>query len=150
MKKELFIEKLKYRGVRIVDTANPNYDGAMLQDFRSLKGLIKYLDFGCKINKVGRCKHSPFSRFCCCHDCLWSAGYFKIMLDGDIGGYAKKFSVRTGFWREGKGCNLPHRMRSITCLTHHCNHDDDKRKDFRVGMGIIKKTLNDIRRKLLA
>ncbi len=142
MKIEQFKQKLKNKGVAILK----KYDGR-LDDFRALKGLIQYLDFDCQVNDTGGCQKNPSSKSCCCYDCLGNVGYFKLMLYKDILYYSKKFSVKTGFWRKEKGCILPHRMRSITCLTHHCNHG--KRKDFGTGMAIIKQTFNDMRTNMI-
>ena len=151
MKKDLFIKKLKHRGTVIINTA----DTPILHDFRALKEFFKYIDFGCKINsKTGGCKDTPDRRSCCCSDCLYSVGYFKTMLERDIGRYSKIFSTKTGFLRKGKGCILPHMMRSTTCLTHHCHQGgyhhpyfekDDKYKDFSRGMMEIKQRLIQIR-----
>jgi len=157
MKKELFIHKLKHRGIRIIDTSDQFYDGSILDDFRSLKSFFQYIDFGCRINKKGGCKDTPESKMCCCYGCLDSAGYFRIILDKNITYYSRKFSVNSGFWRKGKGCILPHKMRSTTCLTHHCNHPsythpyfhkDDKYKHFERGMDVIKQKLDNMRRSI--
>jgi len=147
MKKEIFTNKLKSNGTMIIDTPTEStWDGCFLSDFRSLKGLIQYIDFNCQINETGGCKNNPDILRYCCNDCLSNAGYFKIMLNRDIGFYSKIFSAKTGFWRKGKGCVIPHRMRSTTCLTHHCNHSTHK--DFSDGMLLIREQLNSLRKRI--
>ena len=146
MKLEAFKRKLKERGAAIKDTNDPNYDEGMLNDSRALKGLIQFIDFDCQLNDTGGCKDTPGATRCCCNNCVWNGGFFRMVLDKDLKYYARRFSVNTGFWRKGKGCNLPHRMRSITCLTHHCNHE--RKDDFSKGMVQIKYQLQQMRERI--
>ena len=148
MKKELFATHVTNKGIKILSKNDPNFNIHTLNDFRNLKGFIQYLDFDCQINPKGGCKETPESLRCCCNNCYHDAAFFHIMMDTDINKYSKQFSIRTGFWRKGKGCVLPHRMRSITCLTHHCNYRDNN-KNFSYGIRTIKQKLHDLRRKIL-
>lgn len=118
---------------------------------RRLKKFFKHIDFQCNINpKNGECKEyknkNNSGLRCCCFDCLTSVGYFHIMANSEISFYAKKFSSKTGFWREGKGCILPHERRSIVCLTHHCNHSDE---GFEEGIIAIGSKLRSIRKEIV-
>jgi len=152
MKKELFITHIKKNGVIIIHRDDPNLNMRILNEFRQLKGFIQYIDFDCQINPKGGCKETPVSLQCCCHACYDSAGYFRRMIDTDITKYARHFNGKTGFWRKGKGCILHHRMRSVTCLTHHCNNSYDrhnyKKEDFRIGISTIKYELQALRKKI--
>jgi hypothetical protein len=65
------------------------------------------------------------------------------MIDKDLAYYARHFSIKTGFWRKGKGCILSRKMRSVTCLTHHCNDEPKNYPGFNSGMIVIA---NELRR----
>jgi hypothetical protein len=122
----------------------------LLEKYQSLKGLFQNIDFECNIQPNGSCKNHSTNR-CCCYDCKNNIGYIHIMFENQIPYYAKKFNGKTGFWRKGKGCILPHHLRSITCLTHHCNYKWDgykSNKHFPKGMTIIRETLKDIRKEI--
>lgn len=126
------------------------FQNKLEEDFVSLKGLIKYVDFQCDINtKTGGCKVTPESKKCCCHNCKNNIGYISFMFEKDILFYSRFFNYQTGFWREGKGCILPHHRRSIVCLTHHCNWDGDGYKHFSKGMDLIKNKLKSLREKII-
>jgi hypothetical protein len=113
---------------------------------RGLKGFIKYVRFDCQFNrKTGGCKENPLSRKCCCYSCMDNVGYLQLMAQENIPFYARHFSPKTGFWRESKGCILPHHMRSITCLTHNCNYRDQGHPHFRDGMFQIKRLMRNSR-----
>ena len=55
----------------------------------------------------------------CCLQCAETHGYL-------TGPHAKalekkyKFSKKTGYFREGKGCKLPRKHRSLVCLAYLC------------------------------
>ena len=145
MKKELFINHVKRRGTKTILNRNLSFDNHTVNAFRELKHFIKYIDFGCKIKDTGGCRVTPSSLKCCCHDCTWSVGYFQLMLEKDLTYYARHFTDKTGFWRKGKGCVLPHNMRSTMCLTHHCNYQRKGYEGFGRGMSMIKNELRRLR-----
>jgi hypothetical protein len=147
MKKELFTTHVKSNGVKILSKNDINFNIHILSSFHNLKGFIKNIDFDCQINPKGGCRVTPNSIRCCCSNCYHNAGFFRVMIDTDIIKYSKQFSIRTGFWRKGKGCILPHKMRSVTCLTHHCNHDHIEY--FGYGIMTIRHKLHDLRRRIL-
>jgi len=152
MEKELFIKHIKKSGVIILHKNDPNFDIHILGDSRRIKGFFKYIDFDCQINPAGGCKETPSAVKCCCYDCYGSSGYFRRMVDTDLTKYARHFSVKTGFWRKGKGCILHHTMRSTVCLTHHCNHDNiysNKKDNFHDGIMTLKHRLHDLRSRML-
>jgi hypothetical protein len=143
MKKELFTKYLTNRGARIILKNDPHFteiNERNIRKFKRLKGFFQYIDFHCQINDDGECKHQT-SPQCCCFGCYDNAGFFRKMIDADITWYARRF-YKTGFWRKGKGCILPHEMRSCTCLGHHCNHD---KKDFSAGIRAIQTELYKVR-----
>ena len=156
MKKELFIKQLNKYGVIITPVNdNPLFDRAILKEFRLLKNFIKFINFDCQIKEkcpgiendsTGGCKVTPQSLKCCCSGCVDSAGYFRKMIQSELNFYAKKFSVKTGFWRKGMGCILEHKMRSTTCLTHHCNYEDIP--GFDLGVSNLRHRLYNLRAKI--
>lgn len=145
MKKELFINHIRHRGVTIIPRNDPNFSVCLLDDFRRIKGFFQYIDFNCQINATGGCKETPKALKCCCYDCYGSGGYFRRMLDTDITKYARHFSVKTGFWRKGKGCILTHKMRSVTCLGYHCNRGEKGGEDFIEGIMYLKYRLHELK-----
>jgi len=143
MKKDLFIEHLKKHGVIIISSSDPEFDERMLNDFRRLKDFIKYIDFSCQITPKGGCKEESG----CCFDCFEKAGHFRCIIDTDISMYARVFNVKTGFWGR-KGCVLSYKMRSSTCLTHHCNGAEKGMENFGFGIIILRNKLHDLRNKI--
>jgi len=130
------------------------------------KILTKHFIFPCNITKKGcNCEHDYNKKknrpMCCCINCCFNIGYlynirpsFKPLKDEKYDStvyqsvkkvikiYAKHFSINTGFWRKGRGCILPRRLRSVTCLTYVCS---DIAKEFREKNG---KNIVDFRRLL--
>ena len=144
MKKQLFINHVKSNGVIILSVNDqPQINENVLQEFRMIKGFFKHIDFDCQINSTGGCKETPDALSCCCDDCYRCSGHFRRLVDIDITMYARRFSIKTGFWRKGKGCVLPHEMRSVTCVTHHCNNS--RKSTFTPGMIVLKHKLQDLR-----
>ncbi len=93
-----------------------------------LANLTKYINYGCNFTPEGKCKYSG-NKECCCHECYSYSGYLRLS-DGigvtcekinwpQLTYYTSRFK-KTGFWREGKGCCLPRKYRSTTCLVHNC------------------------------
>ena len=147
MQKDLFIKHLKDRGTNIIPHDEPIFNELMLMEFKSTKDFMKHIDFNCQINKTGGCKEFPQSVKCCCHSCYANAGFFRIMVDLDLTKYSRVFSVKTGFWREGKGCILPHKLRSTTCLTAHCNYGKYDR-GLNIGIAVLKEKIISFREKI--
>lgn len=114
---------LRRRNTTIID--DEAWDTQPWTDLEGLKKLTDSIDFGCKFID-GKCQDARKMEWvgnhpaCCCKDCAFAAGYHDIMLEKDIVSYAKKFTSKAGFWRKGKGCILPRKMRSITCVAYSC------------------------------
>jgi hypothetical protein len=144
MEKELFIETIKREGTRIILSNDPDdFDRNAVQFFRELKEFTQYVNFNCQIKETGICRKMTTSSLCCCNECLSKVGYFRQMIDKNLTYYARHFSIKTGFWRKGKGCILSRKMRSVTCLTHHCNYEPKNYPGFESGMIVIA---NELRR----
>ena len=129
---------------------NPKIDSYQFRHIRSLKGFINFINFDCQIDtKTGGCKENKLSRKCCCHDCTNNIGYLVMMLLSDLKYYSRRFSPKTGFWKPGKGCILSHHMRSITCLTHHCNYKSKDNPYFSGGVYQVKMLMKQHRKTIL-
>jgi len=94
------------------------------QHYQEIAELTEYIDYGCKIVPgVDRCSHNEMiSEGCCCRGCQNVIGYRITMSQNEIPILAKYFNKDTGYWREGIGCILPRKHRSITCLSHKCKN----------------------------
>jgi hypothetical protein len=98
-----------------------------------LKEYIGTLDFDCQF-KDGMCKRrrgeqwdaddEEWKAMCCCSGCAREYGYLQVIAKEYIPNYAEHFSPDTGFWRPKKGCTLPYRLRSTTCVTYNCRSYD--------------------------
>jgi len=114
-----------------------------------MKGFIKNVNFDCKVNNKGGCKNNPVFTKCCCYACKSSIGYIRMMPKELIKYYARYYNGKTGFWRKGKGCIIPHHRRSIICLTHHCNYEEKGYKYFSKGFMEFKSLMLNRRNSLL-
>jgi len=137
MERNQFIEKLKYCGCHIKNRTDPLFDEIYYSDFQASKTFFEKLDFDCRIDENGRCKAGTR---CCCDNCFDNAGYLRKVVDTDITKYARVFNTKTGFWRADKGCVLPHKLRSVTCLTTHCNHEKVPR-GFSIMISMMRENL---------
>lgn len=110
--------------------------------YEKLAALTKYIDYDCRFTSLG-CKQYRFkskkekdkrneaykknnggrpipSLMCCCGGCRHSIGHARSFNIDSIAKVARYYNDKTGFWREGKGCILPRKYRSYTCLNHSC------------------------------
>ena len=130
MKTGDFLELFVKRGDR---TMGPKILGWKYGTFMKLAELTSYLMFDCDFNKKGLCKIrrkytsalDDRAQMCCCSGCRPCLGFhYELSADYSIiEFYAKHFNEETGFWRKGKGCVLPRKYRSSTCLTYNCDHN---------------------------
>jgi hypothetical protein len=108
-------------------------------DLYDLKEATKYVDYDCQFDEAGICKGKRRyinARFpqqgrtlltrCCCIGCGRGGGYLRNIPNDfeTIKTMARLFDNgrwKRGFWRAGKGCILPRKYRSVTCLDMHCN-----------------------------
>lgn len=95
---------------------------------KKYKELTKYVDYNCRF-KDGACfayhddhkSNENKPSMCCCGGCYSTVGWLDTINTSDLPKIARHFSYRTGFWRKGKGCILPRKYRSVTCVTYNCN-----------------------------
>lgn len=87
-------------------------------------------DYDCRF-KDGICKNELWvsntsnpNPMCCCKDCYSNMGYLShhnpIMVVRYLKLFARLFKEDVGFWRSGKGCVLPRKVRSPICLAYRC------------------------------
>jgi hypothetical protein len=108
--------------------------------YRMLADLTKYVHYGCdftelgckayrikskkeleKLREEGKKRGRPYWReMCCCGGCRGAFGYLHHFPIEGLTTIARCFHYKTGFWREGKGCVLPRKYRSYTCLNYAC------------------------------
>ena len=118
MKEEDFIKKvLKWGGTTI--SAHSIESCGEYQRIAELTNYIRY-DCGIVSGKISCKGGKNISRGCCCDRCAGTLGYRKSISQEEIPLLAEHFDGKTGYWRSGKGCILPRKHRSITCLTHRC------------------------------
>ncbi len=122
----------EYSGDRIVkDTCDNHLKDLHLytrirfrfEELESLKMLTELIDFGCGFDGVEGCRKGAGEK-CCCSSCKPSFGHFRIFRQSNVAKLAWHFNKETGFWRKGRGCILPRKLRSITCVTYHCSTDE--------------------------
>ena len=115
----------------------------LIRKGRELKGWMKRykmaeesrtIDFGCEI-KNGVCKtrpEAPPSRLCC-GNCAQCVGHFDSYHDAlpltALIPLLDSFDAEDGWWREGKGCIMPVKWRSNTCLFYACYCKEKERKN---------------------
>lgn len=119
-------------------------------DLHYVKQLMKEkVDFDCQFNNGnGKCKNGS-NIMCCCEGCYSSIGYLKVIYLEDLSIIAKNYSVKTGFWRKGKGCNLPYRLRSSDCVFYNCHSDNETRIALNYIRNIFTREERDLQRFLL-
>lgn len=114
--------------------------------YRKLAQLTGEIIFRCGFDKQGKCKGSRDEDGswlqgprCCCSGCALSLGYLKKVSKGQANVIRKLWDKATGFWKKGKGCTLPHKYRSPTCLSFLC---DSARKRHSVALERVGGLLN--------
>ena len=98
----------------------------------AIREFTQHINYGCDF-KDGKCKSYKDSTYddaprCCCHGCASCSAYIYQHKDYNKFSpeakemFLKLFDEQLGFWREGKGCILPRKYRSLTCLSHNCSN----------------------------
>jgi len=133
----------KQRPVDVMLRQGTDRNGMNWSTYERLAALTKYIDYGCKFTVLG-CKQYRYKSkeekdettarwkkdhdgrphpnlMCCCGGCRYSVGYINVFNVDSIAKIARYYNDKSGFWREGKGCVLPRKYRSHTCLNHSCS-----------------------------
>jgi hypothetical protein len=117
-----FLKRLIRYSVEIVDWPH----GLTDVNWEDIGAITSVFDFGCSFDNEGVClRHSTSTnknKKGCCGGCANSTGhYYQITSnEEDLELIASLFDREDGFWREGEGCALPRKLRSLTCLSHYC------------------------------
>lgn len=113
--------------------AKSDKEKQMALDLERFKALLALVDYGCDFRN-GKCIDSRRKKIhrrwadpekpgmCCCRGCASNSAYmdYHPRLPEAITFLTETYDSETGFWRKGKGCIIPHKWRSQTCLGHYC------------------------------
>lgn len=138
-----FLESAMDRGVIISNITDMGWAWAHHKDYAELTSLI---DFECGFDENGICKirqrpgrkgKKPSKADLrhlsknCCSGCSYEVGYLRSLPNNiiELQQIAELFNKRDGFWRPGKGCTLPRKYRSNTCLFHMCRRHLSKSRE---------------------
>ena len=150
MESTKFLELVVFEKRRPVDVMlrqGQDKHGMNWKTYERLAALTKYIDYGCEFTALG-CKRHRFKSkkekeernakwkeqykgkpypglMCCCGGCRYSVGYRHTFDVYSIAKVARYYNDKTGFWREDRGCVLPRKYRSYTCLNHSCGGRSD-------------------------
>lgn len=140
MEPKPFLKKLSsgYSG----KVSESSYFGLTWYQWAKFAEMACGLDYGCNFNAKGKpCSGksvlysgSPQPEMCCCGSCKSHFGYLELIPNNEeaIKEIASLFDDKNhGFWRKQKGCILPAKYRSDTCVAYRC---PDARK-YRDNMG---------------
>ena len=137
MNTKTFISMLKK--VRNVTPSKTSYGKLKWDVWYKIANATRNIDYGCSFDHNGICieerdntkifvNYIPKAT-CCCINCYTNLGYIKRIQDSQrvIKLISSKFKKNVGFWRKGKGCILPRKYRSVTCLGYRCNNSRDNK-----------------------
>jgi len=134
MKTNEFVKLCLKRGINITDVKK---NGWNIFGWQRLAKLTANIDFGCNFKK-GKCRRNGQGYIHkdgagCCGSCAQTMGYLDDIpcCWQTLIKMARLFNRQQGFWRKGKGCTLPHEVRSSTCLGYIC-HRPDRYEDIEV------------------
>lgn len=90
--------------------------------------MTKDIDYICGFDSGGLCKtmrkDNSINLKCCCINCHNTFGYLMAIPASEDGSIEREiinlFDETDGFWRKRKGCILPRKYRSLTCLSYMC------------------------------
>lgn len=133
--------------------SDTSYGGLPWEDWYKLASSTNKIEYGCCFQIDGTCiqsrnqekRGSSPDPMCCCRWCVGNVGYFdRIQNDPEvIAMIADHFKAKVGFWRKGKGCILPRKYRSTTCLGYRCG--DSSKSNVYGNAAILIAFINAIR-----
>lgn len=119
------------RNIMVVSGRRSSRIIELMSCLQHLKEVTAYIDYECGFGtKPGQiCRSEARTETCCCQNCSYNYGYLagEVIQWKDLKILKSTFDKRTGFWRSGKGCILPRRLRSITCVMYFCRLKDDEK-----------------------
>ena len=121
MEPKPFIERLEARHPGAI-TKLSNYDLTWGRWAKFTK-ITSNLNYGCNFNSGKKLCSKGKHNSCCCDDCGSDVGYLDRIPSNEkvIKEIASLFDIKYGFWRKGKGCTLPPKYRSNTCISYRCD-----------------------------
>ena len=139
-----------------------------LRSYEYMLEITELIDFECDFNKNGGCFVHPESHsICCCYGCRGSHGYLNCEASSAcakedtavfvprykqaINYYNRHFNGKTGFWRANKGCILPRKYRSTTCVFYNCltKKESDRKSEIIYGMETATTRMLRVAKKLI-
>jgi len=136
--------------------SDKSYGGLPWKDWYKLANMTNEINYGCDFHS-GTCiqtrnrqeRGSSTNPMCCCKWCSNEVGYLDFIQNdpkviSTIAGY---FRAKVGFWRKGKGCILPRKYRSATCLGYRCQ--DSSKSTIHGNASILISFINAIRARSL-
>lgn len=80
-------------------------------------------DIAWRKRDIYKFKKDKHNYMCCCGGCAGSVGHADTFPKDTryLEEMASYFNAETGYWRKGKGCILPRKYRSVTCLLYNCS-----------------------------
>lgn len=139
------MHRAEFKGARIIKEGNGNYY-LYLKLITTKEKLAKIkIKIACDFDKDGYCvakKNDECSiggngGLCCCAECGPNCGYLRKILSVDVTRYSRLFNRHKGFFRPKKGCILPRRLRSTTCLGYVCSHLMDNNPPSKNGLKVL-------------
>jgi hypothetical protein len=137
--------------------SDKSYGGLSWEDWYKLADRTSEIDYRCNFQDDGTCiqlrnikeQGSATNEMCCCKWCVSDIGYLDFIQNDPkvIVLIARYFKAKVGFWRRGKGCILPRKYRSATCLGYRCI--DSRKSEVSGTAAILLAFLNSIRSRSL-
>lgn len=133
--------------------SDSSYGKLPWEDWYKLTGMTNSINYGCYFHGGGACVRTrrekqagnTSNKMCCCNLCANNMGYLDFVQNDPkvLDRIADHFKPKIGFWREGKGCILPRKYRSTTCLGYRC--EDALKTTINNNAAILIAFLNSIR-----
>ncbi len=125
MEPKPFLERLEARHPGAI-TKLSNYDLTWSQWAKFTK-ITSSLDYGCNFKTEAKGEETCSSgkhESCCCGQCGPDVGYLDRIPSNKktLKEISSLFGVKYGFWRKKKGCILPAKYRSTTCINFRCSN----------------------------
>jgi len=142
-----FLKKLNRRHPEA--TSELSHYGLTWNQWTKFTKITSNLDYGCNFKTKGKniCSKGGKFEVCCCGDCGYDIGYLSLIPNNEeaIKEISSLFHNKHGFWRKVKGCILPTKYRSNTCIAFRCNkavtHRNSILPEFPSGTEFLKQMI---------
>lgn len=118
MEKQEFLATLRRNGRGTISKKGPF--GLTWKEWYKFAEFTESIDFGCGFEEKKGCVAGK--KYGCCNACAIRMGYFRLLEDDQnaLEIISKEYDPDKGFLGP-KGCKLPRKYRSVTCLTYGCD-----------------------------